>query len=187
MTAMVEATDKVFVEVRKELDKVKLNVKAIEEAKEAPRTVNAPRAMSVGARSAFRPTKVFVQGFYDFDTDKGALRDTERDQWGQTLLSHLPAHLAEQFQLEKKYAITRRLVFTTKGQGGEVCWEVREKFMDAISVNNYKINSRDLKVRVEEDENRANRRKCYWRAVDALRTMKTEKVDFLLEPATFGI
>ena len=151
------------------------------------RSVGAPMPRSGATRSSFRPTKVFVQGFYDFKSDKGALREHERDQWAQTLKSHLPSHLADQFQIEKKYKLTRRLVFSTKGEGGESCWEVREKFADAIATNDYKINSKDLRVRVEEDQGRADRRKAYWKAVDALRGLKREDIDFIIEPATFAI
>ena len=189
MEVMAQATDKGLSDVRKELDKVKSTVKMMEDPgpKGAAPTAAQPRSRSVGATCAFRPTKVFVQGFFDYKTEQGALRDSERDHWGQMLLSAAPSHLADKFKLEKKYKLTRRLVFTTSGTGGEVCWELREHLMNAIVTENYIINGKELKVRVEEQQERRDKKRNFWKAVEALREVKKEDADFIVEPSAFGI
>ena len=189
MSAMAEATDRGLGEMRKELDKVKTDIKSMGDqgAQITTHPTAPPRARSVGAKGSFKASKVYVQGFYDFKSERGALREAERDQWAQTLMAHMPAHLATEFKVEEKYKLTRRLVFHTKGVGGELCWELREKLMDAITANEYKINDKELKVRVEEEPERLEKRKLFWKAVDALRSMKTEDVDFIIEPASRSI
>ena len=59
--------------------------------------------------------------------------------------------------------------------------------MDMISANEYKINGKELKIRVEEAPEKSARKRHFWKAVDALKTMKTENVDFVIEPSTLGI
>ena len=90
------------------------------------------------------PTKVFVQGFYNFKEKKGALRNAERDEWATKLMSHVPTDLKGKFEVEKRYNLTQRLTFVSK-EGGELCCELREKLVDAIEANKYKINGDDLK------------------------------------------
>ena len=115
------------------------------------------------------------------------MRDSERDTLVQTLLSSRPSQLAGQFKVEKKYKLTQRLVFIASGPGGEVCWEFREKLVDTISAQELKINDKELKVRVEEHPEKRDKRRSYWKAVEALRAVRKEDTDFIIEPATFGI
>ena len=68
------------------------------------------------------------------------------------------------------------MVFCTKGAGGEVCWELREKFVDAIASNKYTINEKDLKVRVGEEPEKLDERRYFWKAVEALRWVQLERV-----------
>ena len=89
----------------------------------------ARRSGSVGARNSFVPSKVFVQGFYDFSKGQGALKADERDALAKSLLDRIPQDVKEQFTLETRYSLTRRLVFVTKN-GGEICWILREKLAD---------------------------------------------------------
>ena len=50
-----------------------------------------------------------------------------------------------------------------------------------------KINEKELKVRVDEDENQKSKRRYYWDAVDALRKFKQEDQDFFIVPRALGI
>ena len=193
MTAMAEATDKGFMEVKKELDKVKSDMKAIDDkgpreaASSGDAQVPKPRARSVGARSGFVPKKVFVQGFFDFGAETGSLKPAKRDDLAKKLVDELPEHLEGRFKLEKKYVNSRRLVFNAVGAGGEECWELREKFVLTIESQGMEVNGKTLKVRIEEEPERQNKRQSYWRAVDAIKAVAAEGQDFILEPATFRI
>ena len=70
MEAMAQATDNGLQEVKKQLEKVKVDIKAKDDM--GPKEVTAssgyraPRACLMGAKTSFVPTKVFVQGFYNF-------------------------------------------------------------------------------------------------------------------------
>ena len=132
--AVAAATDKGFQELKKELQDEKEARKSsaadlgrkLEEVRAqnavpvASTEASAPRARprSVGARSLFTPKKVFVQGFFDFESGMGSLKPQERDELCRKLVEDIPQALRDRFQLEKRYAMTRRLVFSTKG-GGE--------------------------------------------------------------------
>ena len=44
-----------------------------------------------------------------------------------------------------------------------------------------------MRVRAEEQPEKRDKKRHFWKAVDALRTVKAENVDFIVEPATLGI
>ena len=113
--AVAEAADKGFSDIRKEVDKERKARAAFESdmiktigalKSEIGNRTTAPtpsltasggtatvRARSVGSRGRFVPTKVFVQGFYNFAEDKGALRVAERAALSERLLSHVPENI----------------------------------------------------------------------------------------------
>ena len=148
--------------------------------------VHPARSKSVGARTGFVPKKVFVQGFFDFGTQSGALKPSERDALGEKLMAGVPEELQRRFKLEKKYPHTRRLVFVTAG-GGEECWEFREKLVNEIAEHDIKVGDKELRVRVEDGPERQGKRQHFWKAVDALKLQRKEEEDFILEPGAFNI
>ena len=150
-----------------------------------PSVSAAHRASSVGAPNSFVPCKVFVQGFFDFATGQGALKAAQRDQLAKSFLDGVPADLSSRFTVETRYSLTRRLVFIAK-DGGEICWTLREKFMDVIERKVVVLEEKQVKVRVEEALERQVKRANFWRAVDALKSMVGED-DFIKEPATFSL
>eukprot|EP00973_Karenia_brevis_P067602 9405124-Karenia_brevis.AAC.1 len=144
------------------------------------------RSKSVGARGNFRPGKVFVQGFYKYADKTGGLTIQERDALAARVSAKVPAELKDTFKLETRYNETRRLVFTTEDVG-ESCWEFREKLIEEIKTQGITQNGQELKVFVEEEPAQRSKKREYWKAVDALRTMAKEEEDFLLKPSAFGI
>ena len=167
---------------RKELDDFKQqhDVSALPSGGSPPSSIG--RSRSLGMRSSFAPGKVFVTGFYNWQTSQGALKREQRDKLAADLMAAVPEHVKRQFSLETRYNLTRRLVFTTKDVG-EPCWILREHLMHAIESGDFEW---ELKVRVEESPERRAKRDCYWRAVDALKKLVPER-ELILEPAAFGI
>ena len=149
---------------------------------------SAPRArtQSVRARGTFVAKKVYVQGFYDFRNDTGALTPGQRDDLAQRLMEGLSTQTKERFTLERKYVRSRRITFIAK-EGGEECWDLREKLMECIETKSIQQDGKDLKIRVEEEPERQARRQAYWRAVDAIKAVAKEGEDFILEPTSFKI
>ena len=201
--AVALATDKGFQELKKDLHEEKEARKSsevdflkkleemqvhVQPASPVITRTAAPqaRARSVGARSHFVPKKVFVQGFYDFEANTGALKPQDRDNLANRLVENMSEGLRGKFALEKKYAMSRRLVFTS-ANGGEECWEFREKLVEAIEAKNIEVGGKPVKVRVEEEPERQLKRQHYWKAVDALKAVAKEGEQFILEPVSFGI
>ena len=199
MKAMAASTDTGVKELKKELDAEK-DARKVSEADigqklaevrgrmptSPPRLEYPARSKSVGATSGFVAKKVYVQGFFDFGAQSGSLKPADRDALAEQLLTDVPAELRRRFKLEKRYVHSRRLVFVTDG-GGEECWELREKLLEAISEKNITVGDKELKVRVEDAPERQSKRQHFWKAADALKAQCTEKEHYILEPSAFSI
>jgi len=74
-----------------------------------------------------------------------------------------------------------------KGEGGEICWELREKILTAIDNHDIKVGGKILKVRIPQAPEVEDKRGHFWRAVDALKKFAKEDEDFMLAPRAFGI
>ena len=138
------------------------------------------------AAGRFVPSKVFVQGFYNFKDGKGALRNAEREALSERLMAFVPEHLQAEFKLETRYNLTRRLVYVSRTNGGESCWALREALSSGIDTENIEINGCKLKVRVEEAPDIQSKKANFWKAVDALKLFAKAE-DFIIEPANCGI
>ena len=49
------------------------------------------------------------------------------------------------------------------------------------------MNGKELKVRVEEDPQKQNKRQAFWKAVDALKSRAKEEEDYILDAINFVI
>eukprot|EP00973_Karenia_brevis_P053772 7470115-Karenia_brevis.AAC.1 len=74
--------------------------------------------------------------------------------------------MCEGVKLEKKYSLTRQLVFIVP-EGGEKCWCLREALLEKLG--DYEIKgTKDLRCRVEDHPDRADKRTHFFRALRAL-------------------
>jgi len=144
------------------------------------------RAASTTPQAKFIPKEVYVQGFYDWSSGTGAIQDEEVDRTVEQLLSNVPKELKDQFVVDKQFPSFRRICFISS-TGGESCWQLRGKLIDAISTNGITIGEKPLRVRVQDDPNNQATRSCYWRAVEALKKQATEDKEFILVPKSYGI
>ena len=78
------------------------------------------RGKSGGARMRFVHERVIVQGFFDYRSGKGALERQARDDLAAKLLGYVDEDVKSGFKLEKRYNLSRRLVFVLPN-GGEKC------------------------------------------------------------------
>ena len=147
----------------------------------------APRVRvgRAAASSYFVHEKVIVQNFYDHKTGKGALDPKQRDALVTQLLGNIPTHIKEGFQYEKRYNLSRRIVFVLP-KGGEKCWEFRTSLVETIEANNITVNGKPLKVRVQDSPEKESKRGMFWKAVFALET-QVDKDKIILEPRSFSI
>ena len=60
-------------------------------------------------------------------------------------------------------------------EGGETCWDLREKIMGQIKADTMQRNGKDLKVKIQGSLKKQKQQRYFWRAVDALRTMAKEE------------
>ena len=126
---------------------------------------------------SWKPTKVTVYNFCEFGSDAGALTRKERDEKGAFILSKLPPEAVSGVSLEKKYSLSRQLVFNCE-KGGEECWILREAIlaMKDLEIKGFKVpdledagaNQVHLKVRVEDHPDRREKRGLFFRALRAL-------------------
>ena len=72
-------------------------------------------------------------------------------------------------------------------EGGEICWELREKLTETIRVDQIKLNGRDLFARVQDAPDLEQKKGHFWRAVDALKLQGKEDEHFILAPRALGI
>jgi len=151
-----------------------------------PRRVSASSAPPPTTSSNFVPSKVFVQGFYDWKTRTGALCEQEIDMLAERLLAGVPDDIRQKFTLSKEHEHSFRLQFSTT-EGKSLRWKFREHLVGAILKKNITVNEKKLTVRVEDAPEVQAKRKHYWRAVDAIKRMGTEDSDFILDPKSYGI
>ena len=131
--AKSEAKSKAMVqELGKELrQEMKTEIKKLRDETTTPphpgATANAHnrRSVSAGPQAKFKPKEVYVQGFYDFETGKGALAAKEVDEWVDKLLAGIPQKLKDEFDVDRRYTLSRRVTFIAKN-GGDVCWDLRK-------------------------------------------------------------
>ena len=127
---------------------------------------------------SWKPTKVVVYNFCPFGSDAGALTRKERDENGALILSKLSQEVAKGVTLEKKYSLSRQLVFEVN-EGGEACWILREAIlgMQNLEIKGFQVPNPDvepsshqehLKVRVEDHPERKEKRGHFFRALRAL-------------------
>ena len=154
----------------------------------AARVVPSPtRTRSVGSRPSFTPKEVYVQGFFDWSTGVGAIDEGQVEELVAKLLSSTPQDLKDKFRVDDKYKSSCRRVTFVSESGGEACWKLREKILEAIERDDIKQGGKVLKVRVQNSPDDQVKRAHYWRAVDALRGFAKEDVDFILVPKSYGI
>ena len=134
------------------------------------------------ARISHVHEKVIVQGWFDHKADTGALGVKARDELASKLLEHIPDEDKNGFKFEQRYNLTRRIVFYLP-KGGERCWILREKLIEAIKENNIEVDGKALKVRVQDSPEKEARRGVFWRAVSAMETI-VGKDAIILEPRT---
>ena len=159
--------------------------RAVEHVVHTKWTAQTPQSSSAGS-SKFVPTEVCVQGFYDWKNRTGALSEAEADELAGKLLSMVPDEIANKFKLVKEHAQYFRLKFSTT-EGGEPCWKLREHLVGAITKSDIKVKDKELTVRVQDAPDMQIKRANYWRAVDAIKRVGTEDVNFILVPKSFGI
>ena len=87
---------------------------------------------STKSNTQFVPSKVYVQGFYDWKTRIGALSEPEAVEIAAKLLAAVPADLGKKFELAKEHEQFYRLEFSTSA-GKDQCWKFREQLVPAIS------------------------------------------------------
>ena len=134
----------------------------------------------------FVPSKVYVQGFYDWKTRTGALSEQEVDALADKLLAGVPAEIRQKFTLTKEHAQSFRLQFCTS-DGRDLCWKFREHLAGAILKDNIQVGEKKLTVRVEDAPDVQLKRKHYWSGVDDIKRVGTEDEHFILVPKSFGI
>jgi len=134
----------------------------------------------------FIPSEVYVRGFYDRKSRTGALSKDEVDELGGKLLAGLPKELQQQFKLINEYEESFRLKFSTTA-GREQCWKFREQLTNAIAKDDIKNCGESLTVRVQDAPDMQAKRAHFWHAVDAIKTLGAEDVDFILVPKSSGI
>ena len=76
------------------------------------------RTRSAGAQPRFKPTEVYVQGFYDWTKGTGAIDEEEADRHVAKLLANVEKGLKDKFVVDKQYPSFRRICFTSS-TGGE--------------------------------------------------------------------
>ena len=96
-----------------------------------------PRSASAPARGQFCPAEVYVQGFYDFDTDQGALSEEQVNTISGKLMTDVLAALKDQFQVECRFTPARRITFVTRS-GGD-CRKLRQQLVNAITKQELRI------------------------------------------------
>ena len=131
-------------------------------------SVGEPSARRL-APEAWKPTKVTLSNFCAFGSNVNALTPKERDAEAKKIMDRLPADVAHGVSHEKKYTLTRQLVFVVP-QGGEACWMLREALL-ALMEDDDKLQVKgvtDLKVRVEDNPERKDKRTHFFRALRAL-------------------
>ena len=145
---------------------------------------------SVRSSVTWKPTQVTVYNFCAFGSDAGALTRKERDEKGAFIISKLSSEVAAGVSLEKKYPLTRQLVFNV-ADGGEACWILREAILEMTDseIKGFKLpipgeepaaDQEYLKVRVEDHPEKKQKRGFFFRALRALerqfpRTTHAEK------------
>ena len=85
-----------------------------------------------GRPSKFKPTEVRVQGFYDYATGQGEMSAVQVEDLAGKLLEGVPELLKKKFEVKMQYKQSRRITFVCD-EGGECCWELREKLTDVMS------------------------------------------------------
>ena len=66
-------------------------------------------------------------------------------------------------------------------------WKFRGHLVNAIEKDDIKTGGRTLAVRVQDAPDVQAKRAHFWRTVDAIKTLGSEDVDFILVPKSFGI
>ena len=130
------------------------------------------------------PSRVNVYGMYDYVSKSGGMAPAARDELAKVLLAKIPARVKHGFGVEKKWKESRRLVFICKN-AGERCWELRQciaKVLDEVGP----YQGRTLKATVEAKPDVMEKRKWFWRAVDALRKQVAE-TRFVVQPRDNGL
>ena len=86
------------------------------------------RTAGTTPESKFIPKEVYVQGFYDWSNDTGAIDEAEVDDKVEKLLSGVPKELSDQFTVDKQYPSFRRICFVSTlavrvVRSCEACWQ----------------------------------------------------------------
>ena len=92
----------------------------------------------------------------------------------------VPQDAKEGVVVEKRYALSRRIVFKIP-KGGERVWILKEALNAAITEGEIKINGKEVKVRVQDSPDKESKRGNFWRAVAAIETL-VDKDAIILEP-----